>query len=138
VVDAVRTPSGAAAVGPVEGVAGDVEVFEGGDGEHAEVGVGCELVRTQIEVAETSGAGKGGGDGALKRVGLGIETLEARDGPTLGERASEVVVRHVEDSEVIQSDQLRRDFTGETVVGDVKVLEAHGGALTLTLVEVSR
>ena len=75
-----------------------------------------------------SGAGEGGGDGALERVGPGVETLEARDGPTLGERASEVVVRHVEDPEVIQSDQLRGYFAGETVVGDVKVLEAHGSA----------
>ena len=44
VVDAARTPRGAVVGGPVEGVAGDVEVLEGGDGEHTEVGVGGELV----------------------------------------------------------------------------------------------
>ena len=46
-------------------------------------------------------------------------------------------MRHVEDPEVIQSDQLRGYFAGETVVGDVKVLEAHGSALAFALVEVS-
>ena len=44
VVDAARTRRGAVVGGPVEGVAGDVEVLEGGDGEHTEVGVGGELV----------------------------------------------------------------------------------------------
>ena len=43
-VDAARTRRGAVVGGPVEGVAGDVEVLEGGDGEHTEVGVGGELV----------------------------------------------------------------------------------------------
>ena len=44
VVDAARTRRGAVVGGPVEGVAGDVEVLEGGNGEHTEVGVGGELV----------------------------------------------------------------------------------------------
>ena len=44
VVDAARTRRGAVVGGPVEGVAGDVEVLEGGDGEHTEMGVGGELV----------------------------------------------------------------------------------------------